>query len=791
VSQIKLVPEESTLPTCTEDIYWDSIVLAVVNHNTDPRIYHAIDDKQLKIVKKAYDLAKLKHGVQLRLSGDPYISHPVAVANKCIELGLDHITVVSALLHDLLEDTKTTLEEIESQFGSNVATIVDGLTKLERIKFESKFLQQSASIRKMIVAIAKDWRVIVIKLADRLHNMETISVMPEWKQRRIAQETIDIYSPLAHRLGMAELKAQLEDLSFKVLHPNRYAEIQQMVEARLPKREEYLNSVISEINEKLTVASIDAEVTGRPKHFWSIYEKMVVKGLSFDEINDLYGIRIITKNERACWSALGVIHSVYNPIPGRFKDYINSPKFNLYQSLHTTLIGKSGKMIEVQIRSWEMHWRAERGIAAHWGYKQLEYKNNRSTKQLKETPKAIQDEMAWLQRIVDMDKDTPDPVEFLESLKLDLEEDEVFVFTPKGKVVNLPANSTPIDFAYSIHTEVGHRCIGAKVNSKLVPLDFKLVSGQSVEIITSKAVNAGPSRDWLKIAVSSRAKSKIRQWFLKEEREDAIDIGKEELLKAAKRAGVPIAKLSSQKIMQEVLSILNLNDLDSMYSLIGHNQLSEKTVIDKIQRELNEVEELETVSITVSTIKKDNRTTSGIYVEGLDDVLVRLSRCCMPVPGDPIIGFVTRGRGVSVHCTTCTNAISLAGMHLERLIEVEWDKDQTGVFSAIIEVKALDRPALLADVTKVMSDSHVNIISAKTSTSADRIAQLRFEFELADRMHLDSVLKALRRIDSVYSAYRVVSNNKAVAIGKDDWPKTINSKKSDDPTPENLIRSKS
>ncbi len=761
MSQIKSALVE-VLDSGESDPYWNLIHDAIELANSDKRTFHKFTDRQIKNIYRAYAVASGAHEGQNRLSGDKYISHPVAVAINCIYLGLDELTVVSALLHDLVEDTEMTLETIESGFGPEVAAIVDGLTKLERIKFESKVLQQSASIRKMIVAIATDWRVIVIKLADRLHNMQTIDVMPEWKQRRIAQETIDIYSPLAHRLGMSELKGQLEDLSFKVLHPKRYAEIEQMVESRLPKREEYLNSIISEINSNLGSAGVDAEVTGRPKHFWSIYEKMVVKGLSFEEINDLYGIRIITKNERGCWSALGVIHAMYNPIPGRFKDYINSPKFNLYQSLHTTLIGKEGKMIEVQIRTWEMHWRAERGIAAHWGYKQLEYKNRHSTKQIKEAPKHLQDEMSWLQRIVDMDKDTPDPVEFLESLKLDLEQDEVYVFTPKGKVVTLPANSSPIDFAYSIHTEIGHRCIGAKVNSKLVPLDYKLKSGQSVEIITSKALNAGPSRDWLKIAVSSRAKSKIKQWFLKEEREDAIDIGKEELLKAAKRAGLPIAKLSNQKIIQEVLVILNLSDADAMYSLIGHNQLSPKTVIDKILKEQAETEESETVSITVSTIRRENRARSGIYVEGLDDVLVRLSRCCLPVPGDSIIGFVTRGKGVSVHRTDCVNAISLAGMHLERLIEVEWDKDQTGVFSAAIEVKALDRTGLLADITKTMSDCHVNILTARTSTSADRIAQLKFEFELADYAHLDSVLKTLRRIDGVYSAYRVAANSGTV-----------------------------
>ncbi len=602
----------------------------------------------------------------------------------------------------------------------------------------------------MIVAIARDWRVLVIKLSDRLHNLRTISVMPEWKRRRTAQETLDIYAPLAHRLGMSELKWQLEDLSFAVLHPLRYEEIEKMVEKRAPEREQYLAQIIPLVGSRLKEIGIEAEVFGRPKHLFSIYEKMVVRGKGFDEINDLVGVRIITKVERDCWAALGVIHSLWNPIPGRFKDYINSPKFNLYQSLHTTVVGPGGKSIEIQIRTVDMHKRAEFGIAAHWGYKEDKESETRFSKPVK-------DEIAWLERIVDLEQNTPDPVEFLESLKLDLDLDEVYVFTPKGKVVTLPQNSTPIDFAYAIHTEIGHRCVGATVDGRLVPLETKLVSGQTVEIVSSKTSGSGPSRDWLSIVASSRAKSKIRQWFSKERREDAIELGKEELAKAARRTSLPVQKLLNSEAFQTVLSQLNQPDLESLYVAIGEDHVSAKAVVDRLGRELEAGEHEEKLPTTILTTKPPlKRAGVGVYVEGLDDMMIRLSRCCMPVPGDEIIGYVTRGRGVSVHRTNCANAIALAGSELERLIEVEWDSSGSGIFAASVEVRALDRSGLLADVTKVMAEHHVNIIAASTQTGADRVASLRFEFELADRSHLDSLVRALKKIDSVYNAFRVV-----------------------------------
>src|SRR6202034_1110121 len=465
---------------------------------------------------------------QLRRSGEPYVTHPVAVATIVAQLGLDAPTVAAALLHDAVEDTKITLETIEERFGSTVARVVDGVTKLDRLQFDSKEAQQAATIRKMLIAMASDWRGLLIKLADRLHNKQTLAVMPEWKQRHTAQETLDVYAPLAHRLGIQQVKWQLEDLAFATLYPKRYAEIEQMVATRAPQREELLARVLVAVRERLEAAGVAAEVTGRPKHLWSIYEKMVVRGREFDDIHDLVGIRVVVYAEKDCWGALGAIHAIWPPVQGRFKDYINTPKFNLYQSLHTTVIGLDGKPIEVQVRTEEMHRRAEVGIAGHWGYKEQRDPSG---------------EIAWMQRIADVDQETNDPVEFLEALKFDLEQDEVYVFTPKGRVIALPARSTPVDFAYAIHTEVGHRCIGARVNGRLVPLDTQVSSADTVEIVTSNSPHAGPSRDWLQLVASSRARNKIRQWFSRERRGDAIENGREELVKALRRAGLPHQKI--------------------------------------------------------------------------------------------------------------------------------------------------------------------------------------------------------------------------------------------------------
>ncbi|HUY07099.1 MAG TPA: bifunctional (p)ppGpp synthetase/guanosine-3',5'-bis(diphosphate) 3'-pyrophosphohydrolase [Acidimicrobiales bacterium] len=707
--------------------------------------YHP--DSGHEMVTKAVMLAAKAHRGQTRLTGDPYVAHSIAVAQIVAELGLDETSVVSALLHDVVEDTDVTLAELSRDFGPTVAAIVDGVTKIDRLSFSSKEAQQAATVRKMLVAMAKDWRVLVIKLADRLHNMRTLSVMAEWKQERTAQQTLDIYAPLAHRLGIESVKRELEDLSFAAMYPRRYAEIVKMVETRAPRRDVELDQVVDVLRGRFAALGIEAQITGRPKHLWSIYEKMVVRGKEFDEIYDLVGIRIVVDEETDCWTAMGSVHALWPPVQGRFKDYINSPKFNMYQSLHTTVVGPRGKPLEIQIRTHEMHRRAEHGIAAHWEYKESASKENGAE---------LVEDMAWLRRIVELDRDTDDPVEFLENLKLDLEQDEVYVFTPKGAIITLPTGATPVDFAYAIHTEVGHHCVGARVNGRLVSLDKVLSSGDTVEIFTSKAQTAAPSRDWLNIAVSSRAKNKIRQWFTRERREDAIAAGHEELLKMLRREGMSAQQLVNSDELLKISIELGFDDLDFLYASIGEGHTSAQTVVQHLERDLRGGE----VQLP-STVFQSRRSTrvvegSGVYVEGLDDVMVTLARCCTPVPGDAIIGFVTRGRGVSVHRDGCINALSLAGESRERLIEVEWIDARKGVFIAGIEVKAIGRSQVFAEVARVLGEFQVRIISSSTQTAEDRVTRMRFECELSDVEHLESVLNALRQLDGVYDAYRLL-----------------------------------
>jgi GTP pyrophosphokinase len=693
------------------------------------------------LIETAFELARNAHVEQVRRSGEPYITHPLGVALILADLGLDDVTLAAALLHDAVEDTSVTAEEIGRLLGGEVAAIVDGVTKLDRLQFDSKEAQQAATLRKMLVAMAKDIRVLLIKLADRLHNMRTLASLPEFKQKRIAQETLDIYAPLAHRLGIADVKWQLEDLAFAVLYPQRYAEIEQMVWMQAPEREEFLQTVVGELCARLGELHIDAEVTGRPKHYWSIYEKMITRGKQFDDVQDLVGVRVVVDQVKDCYAALGSIHAMWRPVQGRFKDYIAMPKFNLYQSLHTTVVGPAGKAVEVQIRTQEMHRRAEYGIAAHWGYKERE----------------PADDLLWLQRMVDWQQETSDPGEFMESLKIDLEYDEVFVFTPKGKVITLASGATPVDFAYAIHTDVGHRCIGARVNGRLVPLDSALVSGDTVEIFTSKVEGAGPSRDWLQFVRTPKARTKIRQWFSRERRVDAIDSGREELAKAMRKEGLPVQKLTSSDALKSVAEALHYVDLDALHAAIGENHVSAKAVVQRLQRELRGGEE----QLPVTTARpprparENRRRATGVHVEGLDDVMVRLSRCCTPVPGDEIMGFVTRGRGVSVHRTDCANAAGLVD-HAERLIDVEWDHDQPATYVVSVEVEALDRSRLLRDVANVLAEYHVNILSCTSQTSSDRVAKFRFDFELADPSHLESILWAVKRVDGVYAAYRVL-----------------------------------
>ncbi len=694
-------------------------------------------------IMRAYEMAEHAHRDQYRKSGERYINHPLAVARIVTDLGLDDVTVAAALLHDAVEDTDLTLADVEREFGKEVAGIVDGVTKLERIRFDSKEEQQAATMRKMLVAMAKDGRVLIIKLSDRLHNMRTIAGIPAEKQRRIAQETLDIYAPLAHRLGMQEMKQQLEDLSFAALHPKRYAELDHLVSTRTPERQEYLAAVIEQVRRALADLKIHAEVTGRPKHLWSIYEKMVVKGKEFDEIFDLVGIRVIVETQKDCWAALGSIHTMWKPVFGRFKDYINMPKFNAYRSLHTTVIGPAGKPVEVQIRTRAMHQQAEYGVAAHWSYKEG----------------GSPDDIQWLNRMVDWQQEVHDPATFMENLRTDLLLDEVYVFTPKGKVIALPAGATPIDFAYAVHTEVGHACIGAKVNDRLVPLDTRLSSGDTCEIVTARVDARGPSQDWLQIVVSPRARNKIRQWFSRSRREDAIESGKEELTRALRREGLPLKKILGSDLLAKEAERLGLADVEALYAAIGSNQVSGTSVASRIGRQLRDGEAEEIIPATARAPRRPSKRkqNAGVHVEGLDDVMVRLARCCTPVPGDGIIGFVTRGRGVSVHRADCANAVALASAQQARLIDVEWDNDhEQTMFVAAIEVKALDRSRLLRDVANSLSEQHVNIVACSTHTGTDRVSKMRFEFELADPAHLDAVIRVIKNIDSVYDAYRVV-----------------------------------
>lgn len=694
------------------------------------------------LMTKAFETARAAHSQQTRKSGEGYINHPLAVAKIVADIGLDETTVIAALLHDAVEDTDITVADVERDFGPEVAAIVDGVTKLERIQFDSKEEQQAATMRKMLVAMAKDLRVLIIKLADRLHNMRTIAAMPVEKQQRIASETLDIYAPLAHRLGMQGLKQQLEDLAFASMYPKRYAELDHLVSSRSPERDVYLAKAMSDVRTKLIDLNIDADVTGRGKHLWSIYEKMIQKGKDFDEIFDIVAIRVVVDSVKDCYAALGCMHGTWKPIVGRFKDYVAMPKFNLYQSLHTTVIGPGGKPLEIQIRTREMHQRAEWGVAAHWAYKD----DN-------ETP-----DIDWLNRIIDWQSDIADPAQFMESLKTDLDQDEIFVFTPKGRVIALPLGSCPVDFAYSVHTAIGNACIGARVNSRLVPLTHQLKSGDTCEIFTSKVESASPSRDWLEFIASPKARNKVKQWFSREKREDLIEAGREDLSKELRRVRLPVNRVMESAHLTAEMESLNYLDLDTLLAAIGEGHVEASQFAQRIAARFEDSESEERLPASVlrpDDLRRRGNGNVGIHIEGFDDVLVRLSKCCTPVPGDDILGFITRGRGVSVHRSDCANAGTFADDQSSRLVDVEWDGSATGtVFRASVEVVALDRSRLLRDVANELSEQHFNIVACSTHTGGDRVAKMRFEFELADPGHLDSVLRTIKKIDGVYDAYR-------------------------------------
>ncbi len=695
------------------------------------RTHHPDGDGEL--LRRAYEVAREAHEGQARKTGEPYITHPITVALMLAEYGLDEQTLAAAFLHDTVEDTPLTIAEITTQFGEEVGRLIDGVTKLDRVRYSNREQAQAATIRKMVVAMAQDVRVLIIKLFDRLHNMRTVHALRDEKQRRVAQETLDVYAPLAHRLGVQEIKHEFEDRCFAILYPGPNAEIQAMLAERAPEREAFIEKMVEEVSGILSESGIDADVTGRPKHQYSIYRKMREQNRPFEDIHDLIGIRIITPTMRDCYAALGLIHSHWVPVTGRFKDYIAMPKINLYQSLHTTVIGPDGKPLEVQIRTEEMHQRAEAGIAAHWRYKDGEAGS---------LPRM--DFSAW--------GEDEDPEEFLANLKLDLYQDEVFVLTPGGDVKPLPAGSTAVDFAYSVHTEVGHRCVGARVNGRLVPLSTRLQSGDIIEVMTSKAMDAGPSRDWLGFVRTGRAKSKIRHWFTRERRDQALTEGKEALQNMFKREAADLPAVEREKMLDSISAELGQKDVEALQVAVGEGSVS----IDSVSTRLSRLLTPDTGDQIFQPRRRRPLDGAHVVVEGQDDMLVHLARCCSPVPGDPIVGYVTVGRGVSVHRADCTNVYSLA-QRRERTVDVSWPFEDSGAFVVWIQVEALDRTRLLRDVTSVVSDTGGNITASSTNTGEDRVAILRYEVELSDPSQLGKLLSDLRGVDGVFSAFRLAT----------------------------------
>ncbi|MDK7259441.1 bifunctional (p)ppGpp synthetase/guanosine-3',5'-bis(diphosphate) 3'-pyrophosphohydrolase [Gardnerella vaginalis] len=724
-------------------------------------------DENMEILHKAYARAVKQHTGQRRKSGEPYIIHPLAVAQILADLGMGPIVVAAGLLHDTVEDTDYTLEECRADFGDTVAGLVDGVTKISNMEYGES--AQAETIRKMVVAMSRDVRVLVVKLADRLHNARTWRYVKPSSSHKKARETLDVYAPLANRLGMNAIKTELEELSFKVLYPKIYNEIVVLVARRAGQREVYLRQILEEINEDLNQQHVKASVKGRPKDYFSIYQKMIVRGHDFENIYDLVGVRIIVDSIRDCYAALGAVHARWSPVPGRFKDYIATPKLNMYQSLHTTVVGPGGKPVEIQIRTWDMHRRAEFGIAAHWKYKAngqagraLSKPDKGDVKREQEENKELSelDNLKWIQQLADWTSETPDSDEFLGSLKQDLGASEVYVFTPKGSIVALPQDATPVDFAYSVHTEVGHRMMGARVNGKLVPLDTKLNNGDTVEVLTSKSDTAGPSRDWLSFVKSPRARNKIRQWFSKERRSEAIEEGKDELTRAMRKRNLPLSTLLTPQALIGVAEELNITaNVEAVYAAIGEGQVSTQNVISRLVKDAGSEEVAEEVAEEALPLRRVERNRKsngvlGVSVKGVGDVWVKLARCCMPVPGDDIVGFITRNQGVSVHRTDCQNMIDLQKSQSERVIPVQWTSDK-GLFLVKVQVEALDRQHLLSDVTRVLSDHGVNILSGTIATGDDRVATSQFTFEMADPQHLNTLLAAIRKIDGVFDVYRI------------------------------------
>lgn len=705
----------------------------------------------LETIKKAYYFAEKAHKGQTRESGEPYIIHPVAVCEILANLGLDTSTLAAGLLHDVIEDTGYTYDDIKDNFNEEIAYLVDGVTKLGRIEYKTKEEQQVDNIRKMFIAMANDIRVILIKLSDRLHNMRTLKYKPAEKQISISQETLDIYAPIAHRLGISKIQWELEDLSLRYLHPAEYNDIMNKVAQKRSERENNISQIIETLREKIGVSGIKCAIDGRTKHFYSIYKKMVYKNRTFEQIFDLLAVRIIVDSVKDCYAVLGIVHTLWKPIPGRFKDYIAMPKPNMYQSLHSTLIGPGGQPFEVQIRTWEMHRVAEYGIAAHWKYKEGKTEEDNFDKKLN-----------WLHEILEWQDTAHNPEEFMEGLKINLFNDEVFVFTPKGAVIDLPVDSTPIDFAYKIHTDIGNRCIGAKVNGKMVPLDYKLKTGEIIEILTT-SVDRGPSRDWLKIVKSSQAKNKIMQWFKKQKKEENISKGREMLEKEFKRQGYTNSELLKQDWQENILKKLNLQRIDDLYAMIGYGAVSALQVVTKLKDEFvkgakPDVSDWRTLGKTSSENqtqpKRRKSGGAGVEVKGIDNVLIRFAKCCNPVPGDDIIGYVTKGRGVSIHRSDCLNIVDNLRNHDERLIEVSWMKEHGSGYRTGIQIEATDRYGLLSEISNVLTVTDTVVSAVNAKTGKDGVAHISLTLQISDTEQLEKIMKDFKKISGVFDVYR-------------------------------------
>ncbi len=711
-------------------------------------------NSDLSLIIKAYNFAERAHEGQVRKSGEKYFIHPFEVAKILAQLDMDDATIVAGLLHDVIEDTRYDFEQIKKDFGEEVAILVEGVTKLGQLNYETKEERQAENLRKMFLAMAKDIRVIIIKLADRLHNMRTLKYMNENKKKEKAKETLEIYAPIAHRLGMSRIKWELEDHSLRYLDPEGYYDLVEKVAKKRQEREDYINEVIEQLKKTLVSLNIEYEISGRSKHFYSIYRKMVYQHKSFEEIFDLTAIRVIVETIKDCYGVLGIVHTMWKPIPGRFKDYIAMPKPNMYQSLHTTVIGPRGEPFEIQIRTWDMHRIAEYGIAAHWKYKEG-----------KTGEDELDDKLRWLRQLLEWQRDMKDPKEFMESLKIDLFTNEVFVFTPRGDVIDLPAGSTPIDFAYKIHSDIGNSCIGAKVDGRMVPIDYNLKNGNIVEVLTSSHSN-GPSRDWLKFVKSAQAKNKIRQWFRKERKEENIEKGREMLEKEIRRNGYEVHVLAKPQWLNQLVKKYKFNNVDDLYAAIGYGGILLNQVVPKLKEWFRQLQKEERVSRgevdeqnKQYRPKKEKNDTQGVTVKGIDNILVRFAKCCTPVPGDEIIGFITRGRGVSIHRKDCINILNILKEKdsIERFIEVEWDEDRQNAYQTEIQIIATDRKGLLFEITEVISDAKLTVTAVNARSSKEKIATINLTIEITNVQQLDRIINKIKSMQGVMDVHRVIS----------------------------------